>query len=105
MTTIGLISDTHSYLDPQLIPILQTCDEIWHAGDFGSMSVYEELKSLNKIIRGVFGNIDGNDLRILMPEDLCWNVEGVKILMTHIGGYPGKYPSRIRSLLKENMSG
>ena len=105
MTSIGLISDTHSYLDPQLISILLTCDEIWHAGDFGNISVYEELKSLNKNLRSVFGNIDGNDLRRLMTEDLCWEVEGVKILMTHIGGYPGKYPSRIRLLLKENKPG
>lgn len=99
MTRIGLLSDTHSYLDPQLLPILSECDEIWHAGDFGSMEVYNELISLNKPLRAVYGNIDSNEIRQWMAEELRWEVEEKTILMTHIGGYPGRYPARIKKLL------
>ena len=99
MTRIGLLSDTHSYLDTQLLSILSQCDEIWHAGDFGSVAVYEELYNLKKTFRAVYGNVDGNEIRLMVKEELFWQVEGKTILMTHIGGYPGKYPARIKKLL------
>ena len=100
MTRIGLISDTHSYFDAQLKPILSVCDEIWHAGDVGNASVYEELISLDKPLRLVYGNIDGHDIRRVCTETLHWKVEEKNILMTHIGGYPGKYSPRARQELK-----
>ncbi len=99
MTRIGLLSDTHSYLDPQLFPVLNECDEIWHAGDFGDIHVYNDLISLNKPLRAVYGNIDGRDIRQLVPKELVWQIEQKTILMIHIGGYPGRYPVRIKKLL------
>jgi uncharacterized protein len=99
MTRIGLLSDTHGYLDKQLTPILRECDEIWHAGDIGNPSVYDELLSLQKILRAVSGNIDGAVIRRSIPAELNWNVEERNILMTHIGGYPDRYPASIKKLL------
>lgn len=101
MTRIGLLSDTHGYLDPALLILLNECDEIWHAGDFGSLDVYDRLTNLEKPFRAVYGNIDHHELRKSIPEDLVWQVEHVKIFMVHIGGFPGKYPARIRSKLLE----
>lgn len=105
MTRIGLLSDTHSFLDPQLIPILHECDEIWHAGDFGNISVYNQLMNLNKPLRAVSGNIDGFDIRHIIPEQLSWRVEEKDILMTHIGGHPDKYHPRIKKILEEKRPG
>ena len=102
MTRIVLLSDTHGYLDKQLIPVLEDCDEIWHAGDFGSLSVFDHLLKLNKPLRAVYGNIDGKEIRQSVNEVLLWQVEQKAILMTHIGGYPDKYPLRIKKLLEEN---
>ena len=101
MTRIGLISDTHGYFDAQLIPILAGCDEIWHAGDLGGGTVYKELVKLKKPLRIVSGNIDGQDIRAVAPEELKWTVEKKSIFMTHIGGYPGRYPGKIKSYLTE----
>ena len=101
MTRIGLLSDTHGYLDKALLSVLTGCDEIWHAGDFGSMEVYHELVTLNKSLKGVHGNIDGLELRQILPLDLNWQVEETKIFMTHIGGYPGKYSARVKNILFE----
>jgi uncharacterized protein len=105
MIRIGLLSDTHSYLDPQLLKLFDSCDEIWHAGDFGDVAVYDKLKAMKKPLRTVYGNIDGNDLRQMMPASLTWETEGVKIFMTHIGGYPGKYPANIRTALLDSKPG
>jgi len=99
MVKIGLLSDTHSYLDPALLPFLQDCDQIWHAGDIGNVRLLEQLRTLKKPLKAVCGNIDGHDIRIDTPEDLVWEVEGMKILMTHIGGYPGHYTARAKKLL------
>lgn len=99
MTRIGLLSDTHGYLDKQLISILKECDEIWHAGDIGNLAVYDELLDLQKTLRAVSGNIDGGEIRRSIPEELNWNVEEKNILMTHIGGYPDKYPGTVKKLL------
>lgn len=90
MTHIGLISDTHNYLDPSVFEYFKNCDEIWHAGDFGSSTIADELKAF-KPLRGVYGNIDGNDIKSLYPEQLAFMCEDVKIMMRHIGGYPPKY--------------
>jgi putative phosphoesterase len=99
MVRIGLLSDTHSFLDPELLPILDACDEIWHAGDVGNEEVANQLRSLNKSLRIVYGNIDGREIRLIATQTLVWQVEQMKILMTHIGGYPGHYPSTIKQLL------
>jgi putative phosphoesterase len=103
MTRIGLLSDTHGVLDNELVSILSGCDEIWHAGDFGSMDVYQALSGLNKPLKGVYGNIDGIELRLLLPLDQQWEVEGMKIFMTHIGGYPGRYTTRVKNILEEQQ--
>ena len=99
MKKIGLISDTHGYIDPSVATHFKTCDEIWHAGDFGSIAVADELKAIGIPLLGVYGNIDGHDIRAVYPETLSWNCEDVKILMTHIGGYPPKYNSRAKELI------
>ncbi|MCH8566835.1 MAG: metallophosphatase family protein [Balneolales bacterium] len=98
---IGLISDTHSYLDPQVKEYFKDCDEIWHAGDFGTISVAEELREIAPL-RGVFGNIDGRDIRNEFPHDIRFTVEGVDFFMTHIGGSPGRYAIPVRSLISQN---
>lgn len=90
MTRIGLISDTHNYLDTSVFEHFKNCDEIWHGGDFGSSTIADELKSF-KPFRGVYGNIDGNDIRSVYPEQLVFMCEEVKVMMRHIGGYPPKY--------------
>ncbi len=99
MVKIGLLSDTHSYLDPSLLPVLEDCDEIWHAGDLGSLALLNQLHNLKKPLKVVYGNIDGHDIRIDVPEHLVWYTEKMKILMTHIGGYPGHYTSNVRRRL------
>jgi len=91
MKRIGLLSDTHHYIDQKILDHLSSCDEIWHAGDFGTIEIVEALKTLHKPIRGVYGNIDGNDIRSEFPEVLRFTCEEVQVLMIHIGGYPGRY--------------
>jgi putative phosphoesterase len=87
---IGLISDTHHYLDESVFKHFGQCDEVWHAGDFGTANIAEGLKKF-KPLRGVYGNIDGQDIRSTYPEVLKFTCEDVKVLMIHIGGYPAKY--------------
>lgn len=91
-----MISDTHSYLDDSVFKHFENCDEIWHAGDFGDSKVSDALAEF-KPLKGVYGNIDGREIRSQYPEDLKFICEDVKVWMTHIGGYPGKYDGRIRS--------
>jgi len=98
MKRIGIISDTHNYLDKAVFKHFDQCDEIWHAGDFGSAVIADELKAF-KPLRGVYGNIDGMDIRAEYPEKLRFRCEEVEVLMTHIGGYPGKYAPVIRQEL------
>ncbi|RZK48921.1 MAG: metallophosphoesterase [Pedobacter sp.] len=95
MKTIGLISDTHGYLDPAVFKHFENCDEIWHAGDFGP-DVAEALANF-KPLRGVYGNIDDKTIRLQYPEDLKFECEQLSVWMTHIGGYPDKYTPRIKS--------
>lgn len=101
MTKIGLISDTHDYLDEAVFKHFANCDEIWHAGDFGTAVITDALKAF-KPLRGVYGNIDGYDIRSEYPETLIWQCEEVKILMIHIGGYPPKYNATSKALIKEH---
>ena len=101
MTRIGLISDTHGYLDKKVFEFFANCDQIWHAGDFGSIELANQLSSF-KPLKGVFGNIDGNDIRAIYPEDLVFECEEVKVFITHIGGYPPKYNPRTRPLIRKH---
>lgn len=101
MTRIGLISDTHNYLDDQVFKHFEQCNEIWHAGDFGTIAVADQLKAF-KPLKGVYGNIDGYDARSVYPEKLIWNCEEVKVYMTHIGGHPQKYARGIKQELISN---
>ena len=98
MTRIGLISDTHHFLDEQVFEHFKNCDEIWHVGDFGTDEIANKLKNF-KPLRGVYGNIDGYDIRSVYPEKLRWKCEGVKVMMTHIGGYPPRYNPAIKKEL------
>lgn len=104
MMRIGLISDTHGYLDDAVFKHFDHCDEIWHAGDFGTLELADKL-NLFKPLRGVYGNIDGNDIRSVYPEKIRFICEGTTVLMTHIGGFPGKYDPRIREEIYSNPPG
>ena len=95
MKRIGLLSDTHGYWDDRYTKYFSECDEIWHAGDFGSSEIADRLSAL-KPLRGVFGNIDGHDLRMRFSEKYRFKCEEVEVLMKHIGGYPGHYDPSIR---------
>ena len=103
MTRILLLSDTHSFLDTQLFPIINECDEIWHAGDFGTVSIAEQLSAF-KPLKGVWGNIDGYDVRSVYPEKLTWNCEEVTVYMTHIGGHPARYAPGVKQELINNRA-
>jgi hypothetical protein len=101
MTRIGLISDTHSYLDENVFQYFEECDEIWHAGDFGSLEVIEKLAAFRPL-KGVWGNIDEPDIRHQFPEVLSFNCEAVSVLMIHIGGYPGRYTKLAKQAILAN---
>ena len=100
MKKIALISDTHSYLGEDVIEHLQDVDEIWHGGDVGNFDVIEKLEKI-KPLKAVYGNIDGTKVRAEFPLNLEWDCEGVKVFMTHIGGYPGRYTKRVKELLQD----
>lgn len=101
MIKIGLISDTHNYLDPQVFEYFKDCDEIWHAGDFGTIAISDELKKIAPVI-GVHGNIDGEDVRKVYPMHQRFEREGMNIWITHIGGIPGRYCIPIRDEIDNN---
>ncbi len=101
MKKILLLSDTHSYIDDQILKFVQQADEVWHAGDIGDLSVTDAIKKI-KPLRAVFGNIDDKDARTEFPLDAKFTVEKVSVWMTHIGGYPNKYNQRIRENIKKN---
>lgn len=96
---IGLISDTHSYLDPKVFDYFKEVDEIWHAGDVGSFEVIKQLEKF-KPLYGVYGNIDSHQVRAVFPEDQKMLRNGVKIWMTHIGGKPPRYNKRTKPLIE-----
>jgi len=100
MIRIGLISDTHSFLDENVFIHFKKCDEIWHAGDFGNNELAKQLADQSGLpLKGVYGNIDGNDIRTIYPEQLVFMCEGVKVMMRHIGGSPPKYNPETRKEL------
>lgn len=90
---IGLLSDTHGFLDDAVFRHFASCDEIWHAGDFGTVEILDRLKAFRPV-RGVYGNVDGAEVRAEVSQDLVWECEGITVYMTHIGGYPGNYDRR-----------
>jgi uncharacterized protein len=98
---IGLISDTHSHWDSQIAEYFKDCDEIWHAGDIGSLEVIRQLEAL-KPVRAVHGNIDGSEIRQQYPENQRFVCEGLDVWITHIGGYPPRYNPKILKMLKAN---
>lgn len=104
MLKVGLLSDTHSFINPRILDFFSDCDEIWHAGDIGSMETAEKLSAL-KPLRAVYGNIDGSALRQTYPEFQNFRCEDVKVLMTHIGGYPGRYERIARLKIEQEKPG
>ena len=101
MKKIGLLSDTHSYLDPKIFDYFDEVDEIWHAGDIGKMHVLTDLEDF-KPVKAVWGNIDGKEFRAKLEKDLRFDCEGLDVWMTHIGGYPGRYNKRVRLMMEGN---
>ena len=98
---IGLISDTHHYLDDKVFAYFEPCDEIWHAGDFGSREVADMLKNFRPLV-GVYGNIDGQDIRIEYPLEQRFSREGMEVWMIHIAGAPPRYNPAVRKQLQES---
>ncbi|MFO8021056.1 MAG: metallophosphoesterase family protein [Perlabentimonas sp.] len=101
MKRIGLISDTHGHWNKKIADFLKDSDEIWHAGDIGSLEIADQMENF-KPLRAVYGNIDGVDIRSKYPKLLRFTCEDVNVLITHIGGYPGKYQKEVLSELKQN---
>ena len=105
MTRIGLISDTHGYLDEAVFKHFENCDEVWHGGDFGDIDLAKKLSAYwsdrdgQTKVRGVYGNIDGSDIRAIYPEQLVFTCEEVKVMIRHIGGSPPKYNPETRKEL------
>ena len=102
MVRIGLLSDTHGYLDPKIFEYFKDRDELWHAGDIGSLAVADALQKF-KPFKAVFGNIDDKDLQSKYPEDLFFTCEEINIWITHIGGVPPNYNPRVKKMLKTNV--
>ena len=99
MTRIGILSDTHGFMEPRLFDFFASCDILFHAGDIGSMEVVNQLQAF-KPFMAVYGNIDASDIRAVYPEIQRAKCEDVDILMTHVGGYPGRYERKIYPILK-----
>lgn len=100
MKKIGLLSDTHYFIHPKVFEFFKDCDEIWHAGDIGNLEIADELKAF-KPLRAVYGNMDGWDVRGEYPEELFFLCEEVRVYMTHIGGYPGRYEKKVRERIEK----
>lgn len=101
MIKVGLISDTHNYLDPQVAEYFSECDEIWHAGDFGSLAIADQLEKVAPVL-GVYGNIDGQDVRKEYPLHQRFSRNGINFWMTHIGGTLGRYCIPIREEMEKD---
>ena len=101
MKRIGLLSDTHSFLDERIKKHLKDCDEIWHAGDIGNINVTDELSKIAPL-RAVYGNIDGAELRSTFCKNLHFSIEGLDVFITHIGGRPPRFTPEVLSYLKAN---
>lgn len=102
MKKIGILSDTHGYWDDKYVQYFKDCDEIWHAGDIGDYTIIERLKEICPVVRAVRGNIDHGMVARKCPELEIFTCEGANVLLTHIGGYPGKWSPGMKKLLKEN---
>jgi len=100
MTKIGLLSDTHGFIDERILDFFKETDEIWHAGDFGTLEIFDQLSAL-KTLKGVYGNIDGHDIRLRVPETLTFTCEQIKVTITHIGKQYGKYSKKLFPVLME----
>jgi uncharacterized protein len=100
MTRVALISDNHSYFGEEILSQISDCDQVWHAGDVGA---FESIKPLmqNKVFKGVYGNVDGQDVRLEFPKELYFSCEELSVFMVHIGGYPGSYKPGIKQKLME----
>ena len=101
MIKIGLLSDTHSFWDDKYLQYFEPCDEIWHAGDIGSVEVANKLSTFKRL-RAVYGNIDGMDLRNRFPLTNRFQIDGADVLIKHIGGYPGRYDKSVKEILNTN---
>ncbi len=101
MKRIGILSDTHSYWDERYARYFSVCDEIWHAGDIGDISLLQRLRDVAPVVRAVAGNIDHGLVRKECREVEEFTLEGVKVWMTHIGGYPGKYARGVKPILRD----
>lgn len=99
MLKVGILSDTHCVIIPQLYNFFKDVDELWHAGDIGNIETAQTLAGF-KPLRAVHGNVDDHVVRMQYPEDQFFNVEDVSVFMTHIGGYPGHYMPEVKSILK-----
>lgn len=104
MTSIGLLSDTHGDIHPRVFDFFADCDEIWHAGDIGPMQVTDKLAAF-KPLKAVYGNIDDHQVRTQFPENLLFYCEDLKVYMTHIGGYPGRYSPAALAVIKKEKPG
>lgn len=102
MKKILLLSDTHSYIDDRIIHYAEQADEIWHAGDIGSIEISDKLKATGKPFIAVYGNIDNTEIRKEFPLNQRWMCEGVDVWITHIGGYPKKYSPAVRDEIRQN---
>jgi len=98
MQKILLLSDTHGHLDDAILRHVQEADQVWHAGDLGSLELADKIASLRPF-KAVYGNIDNSETRLVYPEDLIFETEGLKVAMTHIAGYPGTYSARAKNLI------
>lgn len=104
MTKIGLLSDTHGYLDSKIFKHFKDCDEIWHAGDIGNFEILEELQAFRPL-KAVYGNIDGQEVRNVVSHSLRFMCQEVDVFMKHIGGYPGHYDRSIVEIIRQNPPG
>lgn len=102
MKRIGILSDTHGYWDDRFARYFSDCDEIWHAGDIGDYAIVERLQDVAPVVRAVAGNIDHGMVKRKCRELEIFDAEGVRVLLTHIGGYPGKWAKGMKQLLREN---
>ncbi len=100
MKKIGILSDTHGFLNPKLFDFFKDCDELWHAGDWGSIDLVYALRKF-KPVKSVYGNIDGKEIRLEMPDILQFEVEKIKVCMLHIGGYPGNYSPEFKKIINQ----
>ncbi len=103
MKKILLLSDTHSFIDEKIIHYAKNADEVWHAGDWGNKVVLDQLLKCCNTVRGVYGNIDGKDIRNNYQEDCVFTIEEVKVYITHIGGYPGNYAKGIKEKIAKHQ--